>query len=63
MATSGARKTSKHELWRPQRGGGFLKKTVSTLATVVGVATLALVGFTLLASIPDIRRYIKISMM
>jgi hypothetical protein len=46
-----------------QRGGGFLKKTVSTLATVVGLATLALVGFTLLTSIPDIRRYIKISMM
>jgi hypothetical protein len=38
-------------------------KTLSALTSVVGVATLLLAGYVILKSIPDVRRYIKISTM
>lgn len=38
-------------------------KTLSMVATVTGVATLAFAGFVILASLPDLRRYVKISTM
>ncbi len=40
-----------------------MKKTLSTITSVVGVATLLLAGYVFLKSIPDVRRYIKISTM
>jgi hypothetical protein len=38
-------------------------KTLSMVAKVVGVATLAFAGFVILSSLPDLRRYVKISNM
>jgi len=38
-------------------------KTLSMVAKVVGVATLAFAGYVILASLPDLRRYVKISNM
>lgn len=38
-------------------------KTLSILTKVAGVATLAFAGFIILSSLPDLRRYIKISAM
>jgi uncharacterized protein DUF6893 len=38
-------------------------KTLSMVAKVVGVATLAYAGFIILASLPDLRRYVRISNM
>ncbi len=38
-------------------------KTLSMVAKVAGVATLAFAGFVILSSLPDLRRYVKISMM
>jgi hypothetical protein len=38
-------------------------KTFSMVAKVVGVATLAFAGFVILSSLPDLRRYVKISNM
>jgi len=38
-------------------------KTLSIVAKVVGVATLAFAGFVILSSLPDLRRYVKISNM
>jgi hypothetical protein len=40
-----------------------MKKTLSTLATVVGAAGLIFVGYIVVASLPDMGRYIKISSM
>lgn len=40
-----------------------MKKAMSTLTTVVGAATLLMAGYVILNSIPDLRRYIRISMM
>jgi hypothetical protein len=52
--------TSKHQVIAKE---GLVKKTFSSLTTVVGVATLFLAGYALLKSIPDLKRYIKISTM
>jgi hypothetical protein len=38
-------------------------KTLSTLTKVAGIATLAFVGYILFSSLPDLRRYLKISTM
>lgn len=38
-------------------------KTFSALTKVAGVATLVFAGYIFLASIPDLRRYIRISSM
>jgi hypothetical protein len=38
-----------------------MNKTASTIAKVVAGATLLLAGYVFLASLPDLRRYIKIS--
>lgn len=38
-------------------------KTVKILRNVVGTATLLLAGYVLITSIPDVRRYIRISTM
>jgi hypothetical protein len=40
-----------------------MRSTLSVVTQVVGAATLLFVGYTLLAALPDIRRYIKISSM
>jgi len=40
-----------------------MKKAFSVVTTVAGVATLAFAGYVILASLPDLRRYIKISTM
>jgi hypothetical protein len=43
-----------------------MRKACSALSiatTVAGVATLAFAGFVILAALPDLRRYIKISTM
>ncbi len=40
-----------------------MRKTLSVVAQVAGVATLAFAGYVLLASLPDLRRYIRISSM
>lgn len=40
-----------------------MKKALTTATAVVGVATLAFAGYVLLASLPDLRRYIRISTM
>jgi hypothetical protein len=40
-----------------------MKKALSAAATVAGVATLAFAGYVLLVSLPNFRRYIKISTM
>jgi hypothetical protein len=40
-----------------------MKKTVSTMTKVAGVASLLFAGYVLLTAIPDLKRYIKISMM
>jgi len=38
-------------------------KTVSTITTIVGSATLLLAGIVFVSSLPDLLRYIKISTM
>jgi hypothetical protein len=38
-------------------------KTLSAITTVVGAATLLMAGYVLLAALPDLRRYIRISTM
>jgi uncharacterized protein DUF6893 len=45
------------------REGGIVKRPGSIIATVVGAASFLLAGYVLLTSLPDLRRYIKISMM
>ncbi|MGB8768251.1 MAG: hypothetical protein WCC92_01445 [Candidatus Korobacteraceae bacterium] len=40
-----------------------MKKKLSTLTNVVGVATLLVAGYVVITSLPDLRRYIKMSMM
>lgn len=40
-----------------------MNKPVSTITKVVGAASLLLAGYVLLTSLPDLRRYIRISMM
>ncbi len=40
-----------------------MKKALTTATTVVGVATLAFAGYIFLASLPDLRRYIRITTM
>jgi hypothetical protein len=46
-----------------RRQGGIVKKTLSVIGSVAGVASLLLAGYVFLKSIPDLRRYIKISTM
>jgi hypothetical protein len=43
--------------------GDLVKKTVSAVTQVIGAAALLFFGYTVLASLPDLRRYIKISTM
>ncbi|MGA8617595.1 MAG: hypothetical protein WB660_03620 [Candidatus Sulfotelmatobacter sp.] len=40
-----------------------MKKTLSIVTKVAGVATLAFAGYVILAALPDFRRYIRISTM
>ena len=40
-----------------------MKKALTALTTVAGAATLAFAGYVILVSLPDLRRYIKISTM
>jgi hypothetical protein len=40
-----------------------MKKAFSVVTTAAGVATLAFAGYVILASLPDLRRYIRISTM
>jgi hypothetical protein len=40
-----------------------MKKTVSVVTQVVGVATLLGLGYVIINALPDLRRYIKISTM
>jgi hypothetical protein len=40
-----------------------VSKSAATLTKVVGAASLLLVGYVFLTALPDLRRYIKISMM
>ncbi len=39
------------------------KKSLSTLTNVIGIAGLVLAGYVLIISVPDFKRYIKISTM
>jgi hypothetical protein len=41
----------------------FMKKTLSAVTTVVGAAGLIFLGYIVVASLPDMGRYIKISSM
>jgi Family of unknown function (DUF6893) len=43
--------------------GGPMKKAASAITTRLATGTLLLAGYALIASLPDIRRYIKISTM
>jgi hypothetical protein len=43
--------------------GGTVSKSAATLTKVVGAASLLFVGYVFLTALPDLRRYIKISMM
>jgi hypothetical protein len=38
-------------------------KAMSTLTNVVGLAALMMVGYVLVVSIPDVKRYVRISTM
>jgi hypothetical protein len=38
-------------------------KTMATLTNVVGLAALMMFGYVVLASIPDVKRYVRISTM
>jgi hypothetical protein len=40
-----------------------MNKAISTIAKVAAAATLLLAGYALVVSLPDLRRYIKISTM
>lgn len=40
-----------------------MKKALAAFSTVAGVAALAFAGYVILASLPDLRRYIRMSMM
>jgi hypothetical protein len=40
-----------------------MKRTMATLANLAGVATLMFVGYTVLSSLSDLKRYIRISTM
>ena len=40
-----------------------MKKTVSVITQVVGVATLLGLGYVLMNALPDLKRYIRISTM
>jgi hypothetical protein len=40
-----------------------MKRTMSTIASLAGVATLMFVGYAVLTSLSDLRRYIRISTM
>jgi hypothetical protein len=40
-----------------------LKKSLSTLTNVIGIAGLILAGYVLIISAPDFKRYMKISTM
>jgi hypothetical protein len=40
-----------------------MNKAISTIANVVGAATLLLVGYAIVASLPDLRHYIRLSTM
>jgi len=40
-----------------------VEKAVSTITTEFGAATLLMAGYVLLSSLPDLRRYVRISTM
>ena len=40
-----------------------MKKTLSAIANLAGVATLVMVGYVVLSSLPDLKRYIRIATM
>ncbi len=40
-----------------------MRKTASTITTIVGAATLFLAGYAFLAALPDLRRYVRINTM
>ncbi|MGA6982404.1 MAG: hypothetical protein WCC95_16915 [Candidatus Sulfotelmatobacter sp.] len=40
-----------------------MKKTLSTVTTILGAAGLVFIGYIVVASLPDVGRYIKISTM
>jgi hypothetical protein len=50
-------------LKRAKYRGGTVSKSAATLTKVVGAASLLFVGYVFLTALPDLRRYIKISMM
>lgn len=41
----------------------YVKKTLATMTSIAGTATLLLIGYVFLTSIPDLKRYIRISTM
>jgi hypothetical protein len=43
--------------------GALMKRTMSTIANLAGVATLMFVGYAVLTSLSDLKRYIRISTM
>jgi hypothetical protein len=40
-----------------------MKKTLSAIANLAGAATLMMVGYVILRSLPDVKRYIRIRTM
>jgi len=40
-----------------------MQRTVATITNVFGIAALLLVGYVVVTSIPDVKRYIRMSMM
>jgi len=40
-----------------------MRKAASRIASIAGVATLVMVGYVVISSLPDIKRYIRISTM
>ena len=52
------------ESWnRWAKDGVLMKRTMAMLANLAGVATLMFVGYTVLTSLSDLKRYIRISTM
>jgi hypothetical protein len=47
----------------PDNEGGIVCKSTSPLTKVLGAASLLFMGYVILTALPDLRRYIKISMM
>jgi hypothetical protein len=51
--------SSRNQEWREY----IVTKTISTLTNVVGLAALVMFGYVLIVSIPDVKRYVRISTM